>query len=123
MRTYWYLDGFHAIASLSLASLLVQLLVLALESCSKRRWLIEAGSGGGGGGTPEECASFVSRSLFGWVNGLFAKGYRRQLLDSDLRIIDSSLSAAGIEPEFEKLMGTKKCVVLKIFLLLLLGLL
>ncbi|KAI0433473.1 putative ATP-binding cassette transporter [Xylaria sp. FL1042] len=104
VRTYWYLDGFHTIASLSLASLLVQLAILALESCSKRRWLIDAGSSG----SPEECASFLSRSLFAWVNDLFLKGYRRQLTDSDLRIIDNDLSTSEVEPDFDRLLATKK---------------
>ncbi|KAI3332644.1 putative ATP-binding cassette transporter [Ustulina deusta] len=104
VRTYWYLDGFRTIAAVSLVSLLVQLGVLALESCSKRRWLIDAARRG----TPEECASFLSRSLFSWVNGLFLKGYRRQLTDSDLRIIDSSLSISELEPNFDRLLATKK---------------
>ncbi|KAI1128256.1 putative ATP-binding cassette transporter [Nemania abortiva] len=104
VRTYWYLDGYHIIASLSLTSLLVQLGILALESCSKRRWL----AGTGRGGTPEECASFLSRSLLAWVNHLFFKGYSRQLTETDLRIIDSSLSATEIEPRFDRLLATKK---------------
>ncbi|KAI1275205.1 putative ATP-binding cassette transporter [Xylaria sp. FL0933] len=104
VRTYWYLDGFHTIASLSLASLLLQLVVLALESWSKRRWLIDADNRG----TPEECASFLSRSLFAWVNSLFLKGYRRQLTDSDLRIIGNDLSTEEIEPDFNRLLATKK---------------
>ncbi|KAI0109485.1 putative ATP-binding cassette transporter [Nemania sp. FL0031] len=102
VRTYWYLDGYHTIASLSLTSLLVQLGILALESYSKRRWLI------GTGGTPEECASFLSRSLLAWVNPLFFKGYNRQLTDSDLRIIDSSLSGTELELRFGQLLTTKK---------------
>ncbi|TGJ80985.1 hypothetical protein E0Z10_g7773 [Xylaria hypoxylon] len=104
VRTYWYLDGFHTIASLSLASLLVQLGILALESWSKRRWLIDAVHRD----SPEECASFLSRSLFAWVNGLFFRGYRRQLTDSDLRIIDNSLCASELEPKFHRLLATKK---------------
>ncbi|KAI1425294.1 putative ATP-binding cassette transporter [Xylaria sp. FL1777] len=104
VRTYWYLDGFRTIAVLSLVSLLVQLGILALESYSKRRWLIDTARRG----TPEECASFLSRSLLAWVNGLFFTGYRRQLTDSDLRIIDNSLSTAEVEPEFAQLLATKK---------------
>ncbi|KAI8630570.1 putative ATP-binding cassette transporter [Xylariaceae sp. FL1651] len=104
VRTYWNLDGFYTIASLSLASLLVQLGILALESCSKRRWLVESGRGG----APEECASFLSRSLFAWLNNLFFIGYRRQLTESDLQIIDSSLSTSQLEPDFDRLLTTKK---------------
>ena len=107
VRTYWFLDddGFHAIASLSLASLLIQLVILALESWSKRPWLIDAA----GRGSPEECASFLSRSLFAWVNRLFFIGYRRQLTESDLRIVDSSLKTSELAPSFNKLLATKKC--------------
>ncbi|KAJ8113248.1 hypothetical protein ONZ43_g5194 [Nemania bipapillata] len=72
VRTYWYLDGYDTIAYLSLTSLLVQLIILALESCSKRRWLISEGPGG----TPEECASFLSRSLLAWINRLFLIGFQ-----------------------------------------------
>ncbi|KAI1152199.1 putative ATP-binding cassette transporter [Nemania diffusa] len=104
VRTYWQLDGYRAIAYLSLTSLLVQLVILALESCSKRRWLAD----GSRGSTPEECASFLSRSLVAWINPLFLKGYRRQLTDSDLRIIDSSLSAAELEPRFDRLLATRE---------------
>ncbi|KAI0490109.1 putative ATP-binding cassette transporter [Xylaria cf. heliscus] len=103
VRTYWHLDGFHTIASLSLTSLLVQLGILALESCSKRRWLVD----GSRGGTPEETASFLSRSLLAWVNSLFFKGYRKQLTDSDLRIIDSSLKTTEVEPRFDRLLTAK----------------
>ncbi|KAI1116845.1 putative ATP-binding cassette transporter [Nemania sp. NC0429] len=104
VRTYWYLDGYGTIAALSLTSLLIQLGILALESCSKRRWLLGAGRGG----TPEESASFLSRSLLAWINHLFLKGYRRQLTDSDLRIIDGSLTAAELEPRFGLLLRTEK---------------
>ncbi|KAF2973471.1 hypothetical protein GQX73_g11 [Xylaria multiplex] len=104
VRTYWYLDGFHTLASLSLASLLVQLCILTLESWSKRQWLI----GDVRQGSPEECASFLSRSLFTWVNKLFFTGYRRQLTDSDLRIIDHSLSGSELESKFHQLLATKK---------------
>ncbi|KAI3332296.1 putative ATP-binding cassette transporter [Xylariaceae sp. AK1471] len=104
VRTYWYLDGFHTIASLSLTSLLVQLGFFALESCSKHRWLIDSGHEG----TSEDCAGFLSRSLFAWLNDLFFIGYRRQITDSDLRIIDSSLSTSELEPKYERLLETKK---------------
>ncbi|KAI0459697.1 putative ATP-binding cassette transporter [Xylaria acuta] len=104
VRTHWYLDGFRTIASLSLASLLVQLVILTLESCSKRRWLAD----GSHGGTPEESASFLSRSLLAWVNSLFFKGYRQQLTDSDLRIIDTNLKATQVEPKFDRLLAAKK---------------
>ncbi|KAI0187341.1 putative ATP-binding cassette transporter [Xylaria flabelliformis] len=104
VRTYWYLDGFHTIASLSLTSLLVQLGILALESCSKRRWLVD----GSRGGTPEESASFLSRSLLAWVTSLFFKGYRQSLTGSDLRIIDTSLKTIEVEPRFERLLAAKK---------------
>ncbi|RYC61385.1 hypothetical protein CHU98_g4815 [Xylaria longipes] len=108
VRTYWYLDGFHTIASLTLASLLVQLSILVLESCSKRRWLVD----GSRGGTPEESASFLSRSLLAWVNSLFFEGYRKQLTDSDLRIIDISLKTTEVEPRFDQLLAAKTSPVL-----------
>ncbi|KAI0404995.1 putative ATP-binding cassette transporter [Xylaria palmicola] len=104
VRTYWLLDGLRAVAALSLASLLVQLGILALESLGKRRWLVDATRGGG----PEESASFLSRSLLAWVNSLFLKGYRRQLSDSDLHIIDSSLRTIEVESAFGRLLATKK---------------
>jgi ATP-binding cassette, subfamily C (CFTR/MRP), member 1 len=105
VRTYWYIDGFHTTASISLTSLLVQIGILALESCSKRQWLIDSSRGG----SPEESASFLSRSLFAWLNHLFLTGYRRQLTDFDVQIIDSSLSGQGLEPQYERLVATKKC--------------
>ncbi|KAI0506235.1 putative ATP-binding cassette transporter [Xylaria bambusicola] len=102
VRTYRFID--IAIASRHFASLAVQLAVLALESWSKRRWLIDAASRG----NPEECASFLSTSLFAWVNRLFFVGYRRQLTESDLRIIDSSLKTSELEPSFNRILVTKK---------------
>ncbi|KAI1736568.1 putative ATP-binding cassette transporter [Xylaria scruposa] len=104
VRTYWYLEGFHTIASLSLTSLLVQLGIMTLESCSKRRWLID----GSRGGTPEESASFLSRSLLAWITSLFFKGYRQQLTGSDLQIIDTNLRTREVEPRFHRLLATKK---------------
>ncbi|KAJ2985210.1 hypothetical protein NUW58_g5655 [Xylaria curta] len=104
VRTYWNLDGFHAVASLSLTSLLVQLGMLALESCSKRRWLADTAYKG----APEEWANFLSRSLLAWVNSLFLKGYRHELTGFDLRIIDNSLRTIEVEPKFDRLLATKK---------------
>ncbi|KAI0205035.1 putative ATP-binding cassette transporter [Astrocystis sublimbata] len=104
VRTYWNIDNFHAIAALSLTSLLIQLGLLALESCSKRRWLVD----GSRESLPEESASFLSRSLIAWVNALFLKGYRQELTSADLRIVDSSLRASAVEPTFDRILSANK---------------
>ncbi|GAW26730.1 putative ABC multidrug [Rosellinia necatrix] len=93
----------HAAAAVGLASLLAQLGILVLEGRGKRRWRID-----GRAATPEECASFLSRSLLAWLNPLFVKGYRGRLTDADLRIIDGDLSAEVLEPKFKRLLSAKK---------------
>ncbi|KAI0109014.1 putative ATP-binding cassette transporter [Nemania sp. FL0031] len=106
IRTYWLLgDGFHITASLSLTALLVQIVILALESCSKRKWLV----GENQGVSAEESASFLNHSFFAWLNRLLLSGYRRQLTGADLiGLMDNSLGARESEDGFGRVQMKRK---------------
>jgi len=77
----------------------VQLVLIALESCSKKQDL----GNGGRKVSDEESAGFMSRSLFMWLDKLFLTGYQRTLTASDLEPIDSVLSASKLANDFERL--------------------
>lgn len=99
MRTYWLLNPHGAIASTTFAGVVVQLILIALESRSKKQDL----SDGSQKVSDEESASFVSRSLFTWLNKLFIAGYQRTLTALDLESIDVVLSASHLANDFERL--------------------
>ncbi|KAI1147051.1 putative ATP-binding cassette transporter [Nemania diffusa] len=109
VRTYWLLgDGFKIVASISLTGLLVQIALLALESCSKRKWVINK-EYEDGGVSAEESASFLSHSLFAWLNRLLLAGYRRQLAGTDLfGLMDKALSARESEDNFNRVKIMRK---------------
>ncbi|KAI4863021.1 putative ATP-binding cassette transporter [Hypoxylon rubiginosum] len=98
-RTYWFIESGRPAASLTIAEIIVQLAIVALESCSKRPWFIDEGQWI----SAEETASFLSRSLFTWLGNLFITGYRRQLTALDLHLIDHALSASQLEGKFGQL--------------------
>ncbi|KAI1123876.1 putative ATP-binding cassette transporter [Nemania abortiva] len=109
VRTYWLLeDGFNVTASISLTALLIQIALLALESCSKRRWLMGE-KYGLGGISVEESASFLNHSLFAWLNRLLLSGYRRELREADLiGLMDNSLGSKESEDNFSRVGKIRK---------------
>lgn len=87
----------------------MQIALLALESCSKRKWVINK-EYEDGGVSAEESASFLSHSLFAWLNRLLLAGYRRQLAGTDLfGLMDKALSARESEDNFNRVKIMRKC--------------
>jgi hypothetical protein len=99
VRTYLLVNPHGAVASTTLAVVVVQLVIIALESYSKKQDL----GHGSRKVSDEESAGFLSRSLFTWLNKLFLTGYRRTLTASDLEPIDGVLSASQLANDFESL--------------------
>lgn len=106
IRTYWHISGYRSIASTALTSVLVQAVVLGLETYGKGHPIGDRG----GSISAESSAGFLSRSLFTWLNPLLATGYRRTLSTVDLHIIDESLEAAHVVSSFDRLQTTPKCM-------------
>jgi len=107
-RTYWFLYGNGPIASTTLAAVLVQLVIIAFEECSKRKWL----GAEHGGVSAEELAGFLSRTLFCWLAPLFLAGYRRAFTPSDIQPIDSSIGSSLSEGKFDRLQARQNCMIL-----------
>lgn len=111
VRTYWLIDGYGAIAGTACASLLVQAVVIVTESYNVRpqqpsnEHKISS----------EETASFLSRSLFIWINRLFLIGYRRPITLTDLTPVDSALSAAALSSKFQACLESSMVTHLALF--------
>lgn len=95
-RTYWSLEAHRSVAGAALAALLVQLFMAVLES-GRLRGLEDTKQ------SPEESASFVSRSLFLWLNRLLWTGYQRTLTAADLGPIHRSLYTAQLDTQFSRI--------------------
>ena len=104
-RTYWHITGYESVASTALASILVQLVMLVLESCNKSRLVGEKESSI----SAEGSAGFLARSLFTWLNPLFVTGYRRVLTVDDLHLMDGSLESKNVACNFHRLQTTPTC--------------
>lgn len=105
-RMYWHISGYKSVASTTLASAFVQMIVLGLESCNKRHWVKAKERGV----SIEGSAGFLSRSFFTWLNGLLVTGYRRPLTPGDLHLIDDSLETANLASSFDRLQTTPTCM-------------
>jgi ATP-binding cassette subfamily C (CFTR/MRP) protein 1 len=97
IRTLWQIGESTALCSTSVAAFVAKLVLLALESWSKRRYLDKAYSEVAG----EELAGFLSRLLFLWLNPLLVKGSSNLLTPPDLSPVDSALSSARLAKLFE----------------------
>lgn len=104
VRTHWLLEGKNAIAGTSLVVLLIQILLIAVENGSKRRWFLVPNEEV----SKEETAGFLSRSLLVWVNRLLTTGYRRPLQLSDLEIVDGCLVTEKVAKGFGRLQTAKE---------------
>ena len=105
VRTYWHIGGYRSVASATLASILVQLVVLGLESYNKSHLVGEKETSV----SAEGSAGFLARSLFIWLNPLFVTGYRRSLTADDLQLIDESLASKNVANGFHRLQSTPTC--------------
>ena len=77
-----------AITRVTWASIFLQLVLLLLESTSKRSHLKQPGEYG-----VQETAGIFDRSVLWWLNGLFWLANRRVLNQSDLFQLDSNLKS------------------------------
>ncbi|KAH8912445.1 putative ATP-binding cassette transporter [Coniochaeta sp. PMI_546] len=98
-RTYRHLEGYIFITWTSLATVLVHLCLLVLETCRK----IGDARSTGQLVSSEESASFLSRSLFIWLDRLLVTGYRHPLKLEELGPIDRSLSSELLAARFRTL--------------------
>lgn len=91
VRTVFFFEGAHVVASLLVANLFVKLLLLVAEVYEKRAFLVQDAS-------VEETAGFWNRSMFVWLNRLFFKGFKTVLTVDTMTEIDGELLAAA-KPE------------------------
>lgn len=98
-RTYRHLEGYIFITWTCLATVLVHLCLLVLETCRK----IGDARSTGQLVSSEESASFLSRSLFIWLDRLLVTGYRHPLKLEELGPIDRSLSSELLAARFRTL--------------------
>lgn len=95
VRTLYLTDRPFPAAALS-ASLALRLLLLALESRSKRKDLVAPHSDT----CPEKLAGPISRTMFHWVNPLLMTGFRSSLAGRGLGPIDPELEASRLSSTF-----------------------
>ncbi|KFY90590.1 hypothetical protein V498_05885 [Pseudogymnoascus sp. VKM F-4517 (FW-2822)] len=87
VRTLWTIGETAAIAGIFSASLAMKLVMVVLESWSKRKYLAYDSRDR----PREELAGFFSRTVFLWLGPLLLSGFRKWLVPSDLGPIDQAL--------------------------------
>lgn len=87
VRTLWTIGETAAIAGIFSASVAMKLVMVVLESWSKRKYLACDSRDR----PREELAGFFSRTVFLWVGPLLLSGFRKWLVPSDLGPIDQAL--------------------------------
>ncbi|KAI9650765.1 hypothetical protein NHQ30_000792 [Ciborinia camelliae] len=106
-RTYWLLSNtdiaYEHVAETNLVAVLIEIIIIVLESWSKKQWLLESTKV-----ATEELASFADRSLFIWLDKLLLHGYRRKLTPLDLQPIDRTLSTSCLANEFHDIQKSPK---------------
>ncbi|KAF7880654.1 uncharacterized protein EAF02_007500 [Botrytis sinoallii] len=106
-RTYWLLantdTGYIHIAEASSVALLIQIIIIVLESWSKKQCLLENARI-----AAEELASFVDRSLFVWLDKLLLHGYRQNLTLLDLQPLDQILGTFHLANDFHDIQKRPK---------------
>ncbi|KAH8194053.1 hypothetical protein TruAng_011783 [Truncatella angustata] len=73
-------------------TVLLDLVLLVVESLNKRKGLIESSTEE----SPEGSAGVLSRTFFWWINPILAIGYRKTLRDADVPSLDRALSSASL---------------------------
>ncbi|KAH6666235.1 putative ATP-binding cassette transporter, partial [Halenospora varia] len=97
VRTYWSFYGRGIVSSLCLSALVTQLVMIVLESWSKRQLIM----GPIATISREETAGLLDRSLFIWLDRTMISGYRRTLTDADLQPVDKRLGTLELSKRFE----------------------
>jgi len=120
VRTYWFLEDKRDIAATALAALVVQILVIALENTSKRRWFLPVSNNISNNEvrdgenkekqiSKEESAGFLSRSFLVWINHLLLAGYRRPIQLLHLQgVCDRGLVTEKVTRSFHLLQSPTK---------------
>ena len=93
VRTLWLSHSHPKIAALFTSSLAIKVVLLVLETKEKRSFLLKPYRNQ----PPESLGGILNRSLFWWLNGLFAKGYRGLLNPADLYEPDQALSSESLQ--------------------------
>jgi len=96
VRTLWLMQGLQAVAGITTLVLLLQLVLLVLESQSKLQVLKK----NYGPYPPEAVKDVFNRSVFWWLNTLFLLGFRREIQMKDLFSTDPALSSKDINSTF-----------------------
>ncbi|KAL0937343.1 ABC multidrug transporter [Colletotrichum truncatum] len=92
VRTFWLRDGLTAVAGVFTTSLVVKVVILALEETPKRVLLPSSEKDV----AIESTTGVVSRSLFWWLNSLFFQGFRLLIGLEDLGAIDPKFDSARL---------------------------
>ncbi|KAI8176490.1 ABC transporter atnG [Colletotrichum sp. SAR 10_86] len=103
-RTLWLRDGLSSVAGVFTASLVVKVVVLALEETPKRVLLASSEKDV----AVESTTGVVSRSLFWWLNSLFFQGFRLLIGLEDLGAIDPKFDSARLLGMLDRAWATSK---------------
>ncbi|KAJ0362676.1 hypothetical protein COL154_006121 [Colletotrichum chrysophilum] len=103
-RTLWLRDGLSTVAGVFTASLVVKVVVLALEETPKRVLLASSEKDV----AVESTTGVVSRSLFWWLNSLFFQGFRLLIGLEDLGAIDPKFDSARLLGMLDRAWATSK---------------
>ncbi|RDA85904.1 hypothetical protein CP532_2703 [Ophiocordyceps camponoti-leonardi (nom. inval.)] len=91
VRTLFFMPESRTLAGILLASLLLKLVLFALESTEKRHLLRDEWKYV----SPEDTSGFYSRALFVWLNAVFRKGFRTLLTIATLTPLDDEMLEAS----------------------------
>ncbi|KAI8278185.1 ABC transporter [Colletotrichum sp. SAR11_57] len=103
-RTLWLRDGLSSVAGVFTASLVVKVVILALEETPKRVLLASSEKDV----AVESTTGVVSRSLFWWLNSLFFQGFRLLIGLEDLGAIDPKFDSARLLGMLDRAWATSK---------------
>jgi ATP-binding cassette subfamily C (CFTR/MRP) protein 1 len=96
-RTLWLRHRSDtAIAATFTACIVIKIVVLFLETRSKRPWLLPSYRAY----APEALADIFNRTVLWWLGPLFLLAYRNNIRFDDLYAIDDSLSSESVEHRF-----------------------
>lgn len=96
-RTTWLLRVTSVVPSIFFLSLGLKLILLALESVPKTRFLLHPVKCF----TEKETAGIFNLSLFAWLNPLIFNGYRLCLSIDDLYPVSHDMSSASVVAQLE----------------------
>ncbi len=103
-RTLWLQGANTAIAAVFSASIALKLVLLVLESQSKRSFLTPSHRDL----PPESTSGVLSRGVLWWLNGLLARGYRALLPFDALYVLDKDLVTDCLAGKIRRVWETRK---------------